>query len=244
MLFRSAAQLLNKDRTDLYRSIDRVFFLSMALAVPAALALVILAEPIVSVLFERGAFGSADRIGTAMALAGFVVGLPFAAIGRVQTQLYFAHERIRVPLFAVLFSNLLIVGCLHLSLFSHSLFVWALAFSLGQLALCVVQHLGLTSLTGWTPDPVFRMKLYKILAASGLMGFALLFLNDHYGAALLADRGGVWRWAGLTAFCATGLGIYAAAIYFFWIMAAVSLRCSVIRLLRSRFAVVISGSID
>ena len=65
-----AAQLLNKDRTDLYRSIDRVFFLSMALAVPAALALVILAEPIVSVLFERGAFGSADRTGTAMALAG------------------------------------------------------------------------------------------------------------------------------------------------------------------------------
>jgi len=83
-----ASLLLNKDRQSLHQSIDRIFFLTFVLAIPAALALIILAEPIVSVLFERGAFREGDRIETAMVLSGFAIGLPFAAIARVQMQLF------------------------------------------------------------------------------------------------------------------------------------------------------------
>ena len=210
-----ASLLLNKDRQALHQSIDRIFFLTLALAIPATLALIILAEPIVSVLFERGAFGEADRVGTAMALTGFAIGLPFAAIARVQTQLYFAHERIRIPMLSVALSLLLILGLVQLPLFSQSTLGLALSFSLGQMVLCAAQQIGLIFINEWRPDQALRIKFYKIMGASGIMGLALMIAKIYFGPNLISEHVVFARWAGLAGFCASGFGLYALMIYFF-----------------------------
>lgn len=210
-----ASLLLNKDRQSLHQSIDRIFFLAIALVIPASLALIILAEPIVSVLFERGAFGEADRIGTAMALVGFAVGLPFAAIARVQTQLYFAHERVRVPLLAVALSTLLILSLVQLPLFSQNTLGLALSFSLGQMFLCAAQQIGLQSLSGWSANRAFWAKFFKVILASGLMALALFIANRNFGSNLIIEQVAFTRWVGLGIFCASGFGLYAVMIYFF-----------------------------
>src|SRR5690606_11243660 len=49
---------------------------AMALTLPAALALALLAHPIIKVLFERGEFGPADTAASAAALVAFAAGLP------------------------------------------------------------------------------------------------------------------------------------------------------------------------
>src|SRR6478735_3329876 len=72
--------------------------LGLALALPAGTALVALADPIVSVLFEHGRFGAADRARTAAALAAFGYGLPFAIAAKVFGQVYFARHLPRLPL--------------------------------------------------------------------------------------------------------------------------------------------------
>ena len=206
--------LIDRDRQMLHHSIDRAFFLSIALVIPAALALIILAEPIISVLFERGAFGGVDRVGTAAALVGFALGLPFAAIARIQTQLYFAHQQTRVPLLSVCFSILLIIVVLQLPSFSESAFGLALAFSLGQMNLCFVQQIGLFSLNGWKFDRALRIKLYKIVAASAVMALALMTINHHFGSTLLTEPSALIRSGVLSVICAVGLGLYVSMLYF------------------------------
>jgi putative peptidoglycan lipid II flippase len=54
--------------------------------------------PIISVLFERGAFTAADVPPTAMALAAFAAGLPAFVLARVLQPAYFAREDTRTPM--------------------------------------------------------------------------------------------------------------------------------------------------
>lgn len=70
---------------------------ALALTLPAAVALVVIAHPIVSVLFERGAFTAADSQATALALAVYGAGLPAFVLHKVLQPLYFAREDTRRP---------------------------------------------------------------------------------------------------------------------------------------------------
>ena len=198
----------------LHRSIDRVIFLSIALALPAAIALVILAEQIVSVLFERGAFGSTDRIGTAAALAGFALGLPFASLARVQMQLYFAYERVRIPLLSTIISSILIGLLVQMSIFSQSPFGFAFAFSIGQGTVWALQQIGLRRLSGWIPEREFRVKIYKVVFATGLLALALVIAKESLSPLLITDQVTSLRWASLALICFGGLGFYALTMHF------------------------------
>jgi putative peptidoglycan lipid II flippase len=69
----------------------------MLLSLPAATALIALAAPIVSVLFERGAFTATDTAETARALIWFAAGLPAYVLIRVLQPGFFAREDTRTP---------------------------------------------------------------------------------------------------------------------------------------------------
>ncbi len=67
------------------------------LTLPAMAGLFILAEPIVSLLFERGAFTAQDVSATALAIRGYMLGLPaFVLIFCVQPA-FFARENTKSP---------------------------------------------------------------------------------------------------------------------------------------------------
>jgi peptidoglycan biosynthesis protein MviN/MurJ (putative lipid II flippase) len=51
--------------------------------VPAAVALAVIPLPLVSVLFERGAFGADDAAATALAVAIYGAGLPAFVLQKV-----------------------------------------------------------------------------------------------------------------------------------------------------------------
>lgn len=72
--------------------------LGLLVLVPAALWLILLAEPIVTLLFRRGAFATADSIRmTASALAFFSVGLPAYGTAKSLVPLFFAHQDTKTP---------------------------------------------------------------------------------------------------------------------------------------------------
>jgi putative peptidoglycan lipid II flippase len=70
---------------------------SLALTVPAAVALVAVPVPLIAVLFQRGAFGATDTANTALALAIYGLGLPAFVLQKVLQPLYFAREDTRRP---------------------------------------------------------------------------------------------------------------------------------------------------
>jgi putative peptidoglycan lipid II flippase len=76
---------------------DQSLTLSMLLGVPAAAALFALAEPIIRVLFERGAFDAGATSATATALTAFSVGLPAFVLVKVFQPGFFAREDTVTP---------------------------------------------------------------------------------------------------------------------------------------------------
>ncbi|MGV3651632.1 MAG: murein biosynthesis integral membrane protein MurJ, partial [Devosia sp.] len=71
--------------------------IAMLLSLPAATALAAMAEPIVRVLFERGAFTPEASAETARALVAFAWGLPAFVLIRVLQPGFFAREDTRTP---------------------------------------------------------------------------------------------------------------------------------------------------
>jgi putative peptidoglycan lipid II flippase len=76
--------------------------LAIGLALPATLGLILLSQPIVLLLFEHGAFTTADTTATAQALALLAVGLPAHVLVKALSPAFFAREDTHTPLFATL----------------------------------------------------------------------------------------------------------------------------------------------
>src|SRR5215813_4868497 len=76
---------------------NRGIELALLLTLPAAIALAVLATPIFSVLFQRGAFGPADTAATAAALAAYAAGLPAFVLIKVLAPAFFARHDTATP---------------------------------------------------------------------------------------------------------------------------------------------------
>ena len=74
------------------------------LVLPSTLGLVLLAEPIVSVLYERGAFDAHDRLQTAAALRAYGYGLLCYAWLKVLQPAFYAIDRRWIPMIVSIFA--------------------------------------------------------------------------------------------------------------------------------------------
>jgi putative peptidoglycan lipid II flippase len=71
--------------------------LMLLLNVPAMVGLVVLARPIVAVIFERGRFSAADTAATAAALQFYAIGLVGYSVVRIVSPTFYALRRSRIP---------------------------------------------------------------------------------------------------------------------------------------------------
>jgi putative peptidoglycan lipid II flippase len=94
---RIARRAAADDRDGLRRTISTGVSMMLALTVPATLGLVVLARPIVALLFERGHFTASDTTATAAALMCYAVGLSGYSIVKVATPTFYAIGQSRVP---------------------------------------------------------------------------------------------------------------------------------------------------
>ncbi|RED12005.1 murein biosynthesis integral membrane protein MurJ [Pontivivens insulae] len=78
-------------------AVNRAAEFSLALSLPAAVALIIVPLPIVTVLFERGAFSGIDAAATAQAVAVYGAGLPAFVLLKVVQPIFFAREDTKTP---------------------------------------------------------------------------------------------------------------------------------------------------
>lgn len=168
------------------RQLNRGMELTMLLCLPAAVALMVIAGPIISVLFERGAFDAASAASTAEALAALAFGLPAFVLVKVFLPGFYAAYDTRTPLKIALF-------CIGLNLALNLVF---LAY------IPALRHIGIalaTSLASWAnagimafllyrrgtfrPDDRLRGKLRAIAASCLAMGTvlaALMFAGPYW----------------------------------------------------------------
>ncbi|MEO1165953.1 MAG: murein biosynthesis integral membrane protein MurJ, partial [Chloroflexota bacterium] len=83
--------------------------LATTLIIPAAIGLLVLAVPIVRLLFEGGAFTAIDTDITALALRLYLIGLPFAAIDLLLVYAFYARKDTFTPAMIGVFSHIVYI---------------------------------------------------------------------------------------------------------------------------------------
>ena len=124
-------QWISGDRASFGRRVRSVTTHVLFLNVPAAVALVFMAEPIVTVLFERGAFDNRATELTANALRFFAVGLAGHATVEVLVRGFFAMQDTRTPV---------VVGAG--SLLLHMGLSWGFSLVMGQSGIALGVSIG------------------------------------------------------------------------------------------------------
>lgn len=76
---------------------NRGIELALLFTIPAAIGIAVLSLPIVTVLFQRGAFTPADGLATSAALSAYALGLPAYVLIKVLAPGFFAREDTKTP---------------------------------------------------------------------------------------------------------------------------------------------------
>ena len=76
---------------------NRGIELALLLTIPAAIGIAVLSLPIVTVLFQRGAFGEIESYATSAALSAYALGLPAYVLIKVLVPGFFAREDTKTP---------------------------------------------------------------------------------------------------------------------------------------------------
>ena len=162
------------DRDGLAREYHWAFRRVLFLVVPASVGLAVLAEPVLSVLFERDAFDAAATSLTAGALVFYSVGLAGHGSVEVLARAFYSMQDTKTPV---------IIGSVSVAL--HMLVSWLLSLSMGINGLALGVSVGVLveavllyaflrrRLAAAAYDRATSLSAARTLAASVLMGLAV-----------------------------------------------------------------------
>jgi putative peptidoglycan lipid II flippase len=203
-------QVRGGDEVGAVETQNRGLELALLLTLPAATALAILALPILSTLFERGAFGPTEAAATASALIAYAVGLPAFVLVKVLAPAFFARHDTATPVKVAMVSlatNLLLTLVL-MRFFAHVGVAIALSAA-GWLQAALLTVL-LARRSHFHFDARSRANLPRIALATLGMGIVLLALRAVLEPALAGAM--TAKLAALAGLVAAGLVAFVALI--------------------------------
>jgi putative peptidoglycan lipid II flippase len=151
------------------------------LASASSVGLIVLAEPVITVLFERGMFSGGDTQDAVPILRAFVLGVLPVSLVKIYAPVFYSLRRPRLPMVAALAAvlvNLVWSASTYQTLGAPGL---ALGITLGALVNCLLLRLGFGRLPGAQADDP---------AGRGLRGPLTLLLSNLAMAGVAA---GCWR---------------------------------------------------
>jgi putative peptidoglycan lipid II flippase len=173
-----------KDAANLQnRSVEFTLFLTL----PAAAALLVIAEPIVRVLYERGAFTPQDTLVVSEVLAIFGIGLPAFVLIKAFTPGFFAREDTRTPMLFAAVSvaiNITVALTLFPSMGAPGIATAAAISGWANAALLF----GTLAWRGhWGSDRGLLLRVPRLILSAGLMAGALWYAADWLAASFAPD---------------------------------------------------------
>jgi len=152
--------------------------LMLALNVPATVGLIVLATPIVALIFEHGRFTPADTEATATALRYYALGLVGYSIVRIISPAFYALHRSRIPVVASIASVIANVSLNWTLVKVMGYAGLALGTSLAAIVNAAIQFLWLRHALGGLEGRHILATLAKALAASAAMAAAAWFTDQ------------------------------------------------------------------
>ncbi len=184
-------------------ALSRAGEISLTLTIPCAVALMVIPLPLVSVLFERGAFSTDDTAATALAVSIYGLGLPAFVLQKLLQPVFFAREDTRRPfhyaLVAMILNAVIAIGLApYIGWIAAAIATTTAAWAMVILLALGVRRYGDAARF----DTRLRCRLWRIILASALMGVVLWGVS-----ALLTPGFGLtgWRWLALLGLIASGV---------------------------------------
>jgi putative peptidoglycan lipid II flippase len=189
-------------------ALSRAAEMSMVLTVPSAIALIVIAVPIVGVIYGRGEFGASDVTATALAVAVYGAGLPAFVLQKVWQPLYFAREDTRTPfrfaLVAMVVNAAVAIGlAATIGFIGAAIGTTVAAWVMVWLLVRGAREMGDEARI----DAQCRRRLPRIVLAALIMG-AVLWALALWLEPMLAERG--LRWGALLGLVLAGIVTYFA----------------------------------
>ena len=185
--------------------------LTFMLALPCALALALLAVPLIATLFHHGAFGVQDVMMTRNALMAYSIGLLGLILVKVLAPGFYARQNIRTPVKIALIT-LLATQLMNLA------FIWqlqhaglALAISLGACLNAGLLYYKLRRHNIFRPQPGWIVFLAKLAVALLAMSAVLWWARGEDATWLNAAAW--WRIGRLSMLVALGVAIYFGSLW-------------------------------
>jgi len=179
---------------------NRATEFALFLTLPCAVALVVIPGPMISTLFQRGAFTAEDAAATSLAVAIYGLGLPAFVLQKVLQPLFYAREDTRSPfryaVVAMVVNAALAIGLA--PVIGYLAAAWATTTA--GWAMVVLLWFGSRRMgSSVTLDDRLRRRIWRIVVASLLLGVVLwagtialepLFAVTRAGALALLILGG------------------------------------------------------
>lgn len=166
-----------KDDSEYSQLLDWGLRLTFILAAPAAVALAVMASPLVTALFHYGKFTSEDVLMTQQALIAYSVGLLGLILVKILAPGFYARQNIKTPVKIALFTlvatqlmNVIFVFALHLN---HA--GLALAIGLGACLNAALLYYHLRKADIFNPQAGWLSFLLKLSLALTVMALVLYF---------------------------------------------------------------------
>lgn len=190
-------------------ALSRAAEISLALTIPSAVALIVIPLTLVSILFERGASGTDDSAAIATAVMIYGLGLPAFVLQKIVQPLYFAREDTRRPFYFAIVA-MVVNAALAIGLAPYvGWLAPAIAATVAGWAMYALLAIGARGFgDAARVDARFRRRIWRIVAASLIMGAALWFANLQMSALLILPW---WRGLGLLILMAIGAVAYFGA---------------------------------
>jgi putative peptidoglycan lipid II flippase len=195
------------------RLLDWGLRITVLLAVPSAVALAVIALPLVTMLFQYGRFGAEDAWMTRQALVAYSVGLVGMILVKILAPGFYARQNIATPvkigivtLVATQLMNLGLVGPLrHAGL--------ALAIGLGACLNALLLYWNLRKQGIYAPQPGWLVFALKVLASVALM--AIVLFTTMGESAWWLQAAGHLKVPAVLGLVALGAAVYGACLFAF-----------------------------
>ena len=166
---------------------NKALELSLFLSIPAAIALLIASEEIISSLFGYGSFDKLSVINSAKALFYFAMGLPAFSLIKVFSAFFFSHHNTKVPFYISLTSVLLNVF-ISITFFKEAGFIIIpIATTISSWFNAILLFIFLMKKNLFSFNLVFINRFIKILLSSVLMGIFFKYIIYIFNDKLLYE---------------------------------------------------------
>ncbi len=211
MLSRAIAAGHKEEASSLF---NRSMEISLLFTAPAAIGLFVIAQPIISTLFEHGAFEHADTLVTSSVLAAYAIGLPAYVMAKVFSASFWSLQDtstpVKISIIATL-TNIALSLCL-IFYFDMGVRGIAMATSFAGWLQLVMLWRAIQKKTDLRFDAKLKTNAVKIVCICAVLSGVLMGLN-HFVLVSYFAQAEIWgRIGGLAAVIGISFAVYGGGV--------------------------------